>query len=268
MIYAVWLSGLGLLFWILERIWPRRPAQPVWRKGIVSDLAYVVFNAHVLGVAIGNLSIGATAWLDAALRQAGWKNAVYAGVLAELPFWTQFAIWFLALDFAQWCVHNVLHRVPALWEFHKVHHSIVDMDWIGDWRFHWVEILVYRGFLYIPGAMLGATGEVMFWVGVLNTLVGHFAHANLRWRIGPLRYLINSPEMHIWHHNHPDEGPINRNFGLTLAVWDWLFGTANVPDRDPGRLGFAGIESYPEQLPGQWLAPFWPRIRGGRIESK
>lgn len=143
-----------------------------------------------------------------------------------------------------------------LWEFHKVHHSITELDWIGDWRFHWGEIVVYRSLLYVPAALLGVRGDAMFWVGIVNTLGGHFAHANLNWRIGWLRYIVNSPELHAWHHNHPDCGPVNRNFALTLAAWDWLFGTAWLPDHDPDRLGFAGIEQYPEQVPGQWVAPF------------
>jgi sterol desaturase/sphingolipid hydroxylase (fatty acid hydroxylase superfamily) len=43
--------------------------------------------------------------------------------------------------------------------------------------------------------------------------------------------------MHVWHHVHPDAGPVNRNFGIALAIWDWLFGTAYVPAHAPERLG-------------------------------
>jgi sterol desaturase/sphingolipid hydroxylase (fatty acid hydroxylase superfamily) len=39
--------------------------------------------------------------------------------------------------------------------------------------------------------------------------------------------VINTPEMHIWHHNDSDAGPRDRNFGIPLSVWDWLFGTAH-----------------------------------------
>ena len=169
----------------------------------------------------------------------------------------------VAVDFLKWAIHNLLHRVPWLWEFHKVHHSIVEMDWMGDWRFHWVEILVYNSLLYAPVLCLGVRGEVALWVGVFDTLIGHFAHANLRWRIGPLKYVLNSPEMHLWHHNHPACGPVNRNFALTLSVWDWMFGTAFVPPQDPDRLGFDGVEEYPDQLPSQWLAPFRALLRKG-----
>jgi sterol desaturase/sphingolipid hydroxylase (fatty acid hydroxylase superfamily) len=253
MSYPAWLAGLAILFWTLERAWPRRPSQPLLRTGVWTDIAHVVFNAHVAGVVLGNLTIGLAAGVDRALG--------FAGLMRGQPFWLQFAALLVSMDLVKWLVHNLLHRVDALWQFHKVHHSIVDMDWIGDWRFHWVEILVYRSLLYVPAALMGFSGEAMFWVGVLDTAVGHFAHANVRWNIGWLRYVVNSPEMHLWHHNHPDCGPHNRNFGLTLSVWDWLFGTAHVPPRDPERLGFDKVESYPRQLPGQWWEPFRALLR-------
>lgn len=130
------------------------------------------------------------------------------------------------------------------------------MDWIGNWRFHWFEVVVYRTMLYPLAAWFGFGVAAMFWYGVVNTLVGHFAHANLRWRIGPLKYIVNSPEMHIWHHTHPEAGPENRNFAITLSVWDWLFRTAYAPlRRDPRRLGFTGIEDYPRNVFTQMAAP-------------
>lgn len=248
MIYSVWLFGLGSLFVVLERIWPRNKSQGLLRKGFFSDLVYIIFNSEYLGILLGLASVEL-------IRVLGLQR-LQIGLLSGLGFWEQFFAFFLIFDFLQWCIHNLLHRVGWLWEFHKVHHSIVELDWIGNWRFHWVEIVVYRSLLYVPAALCGFRGDAMFWAGVFNTLVGHFAHANLSWRVGALKYVINSPEMHAWHHNHPDQGPVNRNFALTLSVWDWLFGTAHVPGQDPARLGFPGIERYPEQLPGQLIEPF------------
>jgi sterol desaturase/sphingolipid hydroxylase (fatty acid hydroxylase superfamily) len=69
--------------------------------------------------------------------------------------------------------------------------------------------------------------------------------------------------MHVWHHAHPDCGPVPRNFGITLSLWDWIFGTAYVPDRPPERLGFEGIESFPSTVPGQMLHPL-PAERAAR----
>lgn len=249
MSYAVWLSGLGLLFVLAERIWPWRSWQKLLRPGVVSDVLYIVFNARYLGMLLGMLAAQL-------LRIYNPRPYIALGLMAAQPFWVQFLVLFFTVDFLKWCIHNLLHRTPLLWRFHKVHHSVVDMDWIGNWRFHWVEIVVYDGLLYAPLAIFGFEPAVMFWNGVVSTFFGHYAHANVRIALGPLKYLFNTPQMHIWHHTHPDSGPENRNFGLSLSVWDWLFGTAYMPDRQPERLGFAGIEQYPRNILGQWAAPF------------
>ncbi len=246
------LAGLALLFIILERVWPRVAKQQVFRKGWLSDAVYVVFNSRYAGILLGYLTV----------RWVGRIDSVFPyRLLAGWSWWAQFAVLLVSIDFVKWGIHNLLHRVAWLWEFHKVHHSVVEMDWMGDWRFHWGEIMVYSALLYVPTVCLGVRGDVALSVGVFDTLIGHFAHANLRWRIGWLKYLINSPEMHLWHHNHPDCGPINRNFGLTLSVWDWIFGTAYLPGHNPVRLGFNGVERYPDNLPGQWLAPIRALLR-------
>lgn len=249
--YAAWLFGFALLFTLMERVWPRRPEQRMLRRGLAWDVLYIVFNSEYLGVLLGALAVPAAAWAE---RELGWMHAAW---MRNRPFALQFAVLLLVNDFVQWGIHNLLHRVPWLWRLHQVHHSIQEMDWIGNWRFHWAEAAIYRILLYPVAAAFGFGVEAMFVTALLSTLIGHFAHANLRIHIGWLKYVINSPEMHIWHHTHPDAGPPDRNFGITLSVWDWLFGTAWLPERrDPERLGFAGIESYPGDPFRQAIEPF------------
>jgi sterol desaturase/sphingolipid hydroxylase (fatty acid hydroxylase superfamily) len=81
--------------------------------------------------------------------------------------------------------------------------------------------------------------------------------------LGPLmKFLFNSPEMHIWHHAHdmPESHPHGINFGLTLAIWDYIFGTAHIPKsgRDL-RLGFPGIAKYPQNFFAQITSGFSSR---------
>jgi sterol desaturase/sphingolipid hydroxylase (fatty acid hydroxylase superfamily) len=69
-----------------------------------------------------------------------------------------------------------------------------------------------------------------------------------------MKYLFNSPEMHIWHHSYelPESRYFGANFGLTLAIWDYLFKTAYIPyDGQDIRIGFPGIEEFPHGFPGQ-----------------
>lgn len=66
--------------------------------------------------------------------------------------------------------------------------------------------------------------------------------------LGPFMKLIfNSPELHIWHHSYelPEAKSYGVNFAITLAVWDYLFGTVYLPfeGRDL-KLGFPGVEQY------------------------
>ena len=255
--YPQFLAALAILFIAMERVWPRVADQRFLRRGWLSDAAYVVFNSKFAGIFLGYVTV---LWLGSV------DSFLPRPLLADWPWWWQFSVLLIAVDLMKWLIHNLLHRVAWLWEIHKVHHSVVEMDWMGNWRFHWAEIAVYNTLLYVPVMCLGVRGEVALAVGVLDTIIGHFAHANLRWRIGWLKYFINSPEMHLWHHNHADCGPINRNFALTFSVWDWIFGTAYLPAHDPARLGFVGIEEYPASLPGQWLAPIVAFLRKLRIK--
>ena len=85
-------------------------------------------------------------------------------------------------------------------------------------------------------------------IAIGGTLVGAFV-------LGPfMKYLFNSPEMHIWHHayNLPESRRFGVNFGLTLAIWDYIWKTDYIPhDGRDIPLGFPGVESYPQDFVGQ-----------------
>ena len=178
------------------------------------------------------------------------------GGLDGRSFALQFAVFLLVSDFLQWCVHNLLHRVPFLWPLHKVHHSIHTMDWLGAFRFHWGEVVVYRSLLYVPLLWLGGDPGPLFAVAVFSTFWGHFNHSNMDVRLGPLGYVFNSPRMHLWHHDASDEGGVAKNFGIVLSLWDFLFGTAYWPrERPPRRIGYPGDEEMPAIKPNKGPAP-------------
>ncbi|MEL7533772.1 MAG: sterol desaturase family protein, partial [Bacteroidota bacterium] len=166
-------------------------------------------------------------------------------------------------DFVQWNVHRLLHAVPFLWEFHKVHHSVEQMGFAAHLRYHWMETIVYRSLEYLPLAMIGFGIDDFFTVYIFTLAVGHFNHSNIRVPLGPLKYIFNNPQMHIWHHAHdlPETHPRGINFGLTLSIWDYLFGTAVIPhDGKDIKLGFPGRESFPET--------FWQQITYGFRRKK
>ena len=120
------------------------------------------------------------------------------------------------------------------------------------------EIVVYKTLSYVPLVILGIDGAVILAIGVLWTLMLDLNHANLRFGYGPFRYVLNSPRMHVWHHDVDVHGKGGQNFGQVLSVWDWLFRTVYWPaDAEaPARLGFAGMATYPRSLWRRFLYPF------------
>jgi len=260
--YFYWLVGLSLIVFFLEIWLPWRRDQKILRRDFWLDLFYLVFNFFLFSLvgynAISN--IGVQAFNDF-LNSIGLENIV-AFEIGSWPAWSQLLIMFIIADFIQWNVHRLLHRVPWLWEFHKVHHSVKEMGFAAHFRFHFMETIVYKTLQYVPLAMIGFGIEQFFVVHMLGVFIGHLNHANLNWDYGPLKYILNNPKMHLWHHAKelPNDRKYGMNYGLSLSLWDYLFGTAHVPYHDPDlELGFHGDEDFPEDLGRQMTRPFNPK---------
>lgn len=263
--YPAWLALFSVFVMALERLAPWRPQQRQLRPYLWSDLLHLVFNGHFLGVLVYGVYTGFVhAPLVALLDRAGLASALYAGAASLWPTAVQVVVALVVVDFTQWLVHNLLHRVTALWQIHKVHHSIVDgeMDFIVSFRFHWLEVVVYKSVLYVPLAFFGFGMEAIFFHAVFGTLIGHLNHANVDIGWGPLRYVLNSPRMHIWHHDYEGDEKTTKNFGIILSVWDWIFGTAHLPDHPPARLGYAGVEAMPRDFLSHAAWPLSASPRG------
>ena len=257
--YFYWLLGLSLLVFALEIIIPWRKKQPIFRKGFWLDAFYMIFNFFLFSLIGYNAlsNVGVELFNDF-LGLFGIDNLVAIEV-QDFPVWAQLLIMFIIADFIQWNVHRMLHRVPWLWKFHQVHHSVKEMGFAAQFRFHFVETLVYKSAQYIPLAMIGFGIEQFFVVHMFSVFIGHLNHANLDWSYGPLGYILNNPRMHIWHHAKalPPEHKYGMNFGLSLSIWDYLFGTAYIPKSGKNiEIGFDGDERFPHDFTGQLTYPF------------
>ncbi len=257
--YFYWLIGLSLLVFALEIILPWRKNQKVLRKDFWLDLFYLFFNFFIFSLVGYNAlsNIGVQLFNDF-LNSVGLENII-AFEVGSWPAWAQLLLMFVVADFIQWNIHRLLHRVPWLWEFHKVHHSVKEMGFAAQFRFHFMETIIYKSLQYIPLAMIGFSIEQFFVVHMISVFIGHLNHANLNWDYGIFRYVLNNPKMHLWHHakQMPDGITYGMNYGLSLSLWDYLFGTAYVPYHNPElELGFNGDEDFPQHLAGQMKQPF------------
>jgi sterol desaturase/sphingolipid hydroxylase (fatty acid hydroxylase superfamily) len=262
--YFYWLIAVSLFFFFLELINPWRTEQGRLRKDFWLDVFYMFFNFFLFSlVAYNALSDVFVNLFKGLLAIFGVKNLVAISV-ENMPVWVQLLTLLVVRDFIQWNIHRLLHRIDFLWEFHKVHHSVEEMGFAAHLRYHWVENVVYRTLEYIPLAMIGFGIEDFFIVHIFTLAVGHFNHSNFRLKLGPLKYIFNNPDMHIWH--HAKELPLERrygvNFGLTLSIWDYLFRTNYIP-RD-GRdiaLGFENSEAFPKSFVQQNLHGFGRNLK-------
>jgi sterol desaturase/sphingolipid hydroxylase (fatty acid hydroxylase superfamily) len=257
--YFFWLLVVSAFCWLLERIMPWRPQQKAWRDQIGQDFFWLVFNGHYAGVLLAAVSNWAIHSLSHLWGQR-IPSVAHIRLLDDSPMWVQFLTFLFVKDFLEWCIHNLLHRVPRLWEFHKLHHSITELDWIGNMRFHWMEIVLYRGLTYLPLFLLGVDGRVILWIAVFSTLIGHLNHSNLELDWGIFRWILNSPRLHVWHHDVVNHKRSGQNFGIIFSLWDFLFGTAYFPKcQQPEHLGFEGMEQFPKGLLQRLAYPFWKR---------
>ena len=254
--YIFWLILFSVMVWIFELLWPARK-QKILREWLWSDYLHLAFNGHILGVILyGITSYRILPHLDTFLATQGYKDVLYFQAVSGWSIWVQAIVALIILDFVQWLVHNTLHRSNFLWEIHKIHHSVKDgeMDWIVSFRFSWIEPVIYKSVMYIPVMWFGFAPEALFFHAVFGTLIGHLNHANLTWDYGPLKYVFNSPRMHLYHHAY--DSPANgQNFGITLSCWDWIFRTSHLPDEPCPKIGFRDVEKLPNDFFGQML---WP----------
>lgn len=259
--YFYGLIIISLVVWLLEIIFPWRKNQSIFRKDFWLDTFYMFFNFFLLNlIVLIALSNTAAEVLNDILKTIGLSLSSFQLFdVDDFPKGLGLSVFFLVSDFVQWNTHRLLHRVPFLWNFHKVHHSVKEMGFAAHLRYHWMEPVVYKSLLYIPIAIIGNyNAKDVALVYFFSIIIGHLNHANLGWDYGFFKYIFNNPKMHIWHHAKalPKHVRFGVNYGLTLSIWDYIFGTNHIPHSGKDiELGFSGDENFPKDFLNQEFYP-------------
>ncbi|MEO6245631.1 MAG: sterol desaturase family protein [Opitutaceae bacterium] len=267
--FYFWLLLISAVMFTLERLFPWRRSQEILRAGFVQDLFWMVFNMQYVSWMLAIATVQFVAWFNSAFTHFGFPPPESLSLISRWPSWSQFIVFFLIKDFLEWNIHRVLHIVPWLWRLHELHHSSEQLDWAASFRSHWAEIIIYKAVIYMPLVVLGVPDQIIFSILVASVVVQELSHANLNWDWGPLRYLINSPRFHAWHHDVQFHQRNGQNFGVNLVVWDWLFGTVYWPKTGeaPERFGLTAESNYPEGIWRRLWAPFLPRAKSRQEEK-
>jgi len=240
---------LAVLFVPLERVF-RRVEQRVFRPGWRTDLAHFGVSHLMVQVTVFLTMLPATVFFRWAV-----SDRFQAWVAAQ-PVWLQFGEALLVADLFAYLVHRAFHEVPFLWRFHQVHHSSQAMDWLAGSRLHIVDIVVTRAFAFLPLYIIGFANPALYAYLAWAAFQAVFIHANLRFKFGPLRFLLATPQFHHWHHSAT---LYDRNFAVHLPLIDKLFGTYYLPkDVWPERYGIEG-DPVPDGYLAQLLHPFTRR---------
>jgi len=250
--------ALGAAFAILSFFWSCNSGRPWWRKrGLLTDLCYwFLIPLFARYLRIGLLIIGAAAVFGITTPEglAEFYDDGH-GPLAQLPMWSQAAIFLIASDLMMYWIHRIFHR-PTMWKYHAVHHSSKDLDWISAARFHPVNIMLGSVATDVVLLLAGISPNVFVFLGPFTVAHSTFVHANLNWTLGRFKYVIATPVFHRWHHTALEEGG-NTNFAGTFPLWDILFGTFRMPEgKLPDDYGVAAEQGVPTEIGGQLAYPF------------
>ena len=234
----------AILFVIFERMFPYTKGQKILREGFFDDFAmYTIAQNYILSIIIFS---GIIYFIDNSTGISRIK------LFTDIPIWAQLVFFTITHDLYIYWMHRWMHKNKWLWRIHEAHHSPKKVDWLSGSRSHPLEILLNQTIEFVPIVLLGSPVEVIAYKGLISAVWGMYIHCNIDIRSGWLQKIINGPEMHRWHHS-TGKGR-NRNFATKFAFWDWMFGTAYLPEMKVDEYGLKTF--YPAHYIKQTLFAF------------
>ena len=255
---------------IARALFPRRIMRHASNQ---ADIFYLFFNVFMFSVLFG--------W--AIFSYQFVSNGIIAGLVAlagpvtpsTLPLYVSRSIitvmLFLAYELGYWFNHWLSHKVPLLWEFHKVHHTAEVLTPLTNFRVHPIYGWIFANILAVSAATANCLGNYMFGdtayqyaLSDTNIILVLFIHAYVHLQHthmwisfrGALGRILVSPAHHQVHHS-ANPKHFNKNYGSCLALWDWMFGTLYVPAKQREPLVF-GVTDHQNAhtVKGELVDPF------------
>lgn len=229
---------------------------PAWltrHPSLQADIGYFAFSVFIYGIIFG-WAVVSYKFLSGFVSDG--LTASFGPVVPTSYEFTARAIitlaLFLAYEFGYWLDHYLKHRVPALWELHKVHHSANVLTPLTVFRIHPLDSVIFSNILAVTLGVANGVASYLFGKPIMSFSVDdtnvilvlfvhvyvHLQHTHL-WIAftGLAGRVFLSPAHHQIHHsNNPVH--FDKNLGSCLAIWDWLFGTLYVPAKEPEPLTF------------------------------
>ncbi|HIQ28099.1 MAG TPA: fatty acid hydroxylase family protein [Sulfurovum sp.] len=252
----------------------------LWHKSARLDYLYFIVSGVLKVAIILPLLIGVnevTLWVVLRLNEYfGYISRIR--VSKEILLLSYTLVLFAVSDLSRYWLHRLMHSVPILWRFHRVHHSAEVLNPLTFYRVHPLENILFGLRYVLVTGVITAIYIYFFGAGIraveflgANILVFVFSMigSNLRHSHIPLSYGVKlekwfiSPLQHQLHHT---KIYTHRNFGSYLAIWDRWFGTLTLGKAKSSKILDFGLpikerERVTHSLLGAFLNPFIKGIK-------
>ncbi len=237
---ALILVGGITLFWVLEGALPLfnfnyKKWSHAWPN------LFFTATTVVINFALAGLLVFTSFWVTQ-------NNFGIINWLPEMPLWLYVMFGVLFLDFfGAYLAHYVEHKIKPLWMIHLVHHSDHKVDTTTANRHHPLESVIRFVFTLAGVFIVGTPIAIVFLYQSLSLIATQFSHANIklpRTVDKVLSFVLVSPDMHKVHH-HYRLPYTDSNYGNIFSIWDRLFGTFMVLDRDEI---VYGVDTFPNEI--------------------
>jgi len=244
--------GMLITLWVIESFIPyfshSSARKKLRRRNLVIDFIAFAVNG-LLGVYVNEL-ISFTA-----NHQLGLLNWLH------LPIAISLVAGMLLIDLWDYGFHQLQHRIPFFWRFHRVHHSDTELDTSSTLRFHPGDIFfqVVGWTLMFPLLGISAASFVIYFTFYLILIF--FQHANIKlpdWidRYGP--YVFSTPGWHRMHHA-AERKITDSHYGDVFTFWDRIFNTGGPIDVEHIDYGIEYFRDEKDQtVKNILLMPFRP----------
>ena len=225
---SVWEPWFGIFIvalWALQWRYPARREERALSNGLAQDLAWFLLSPILAVTFISAYLVVLSAGVTTILGDRTLN------LVPSLGIWRVAVLAFVVSDFMAWYTHWLHHRVPALWQFHSVHHSQREMNVLSDNRQHVIETIVSATVAFLPAWALGLNTGAASTLAIATVYISAFIHTNIRTNLGPLRFVLVSPQAHRVHHSIEPQH-YDTNFGTVFTWWDYLLGTHYPGDHE------------------------------------
>ncbi|NOU49660.1 sterol desaturase family protein [Pseudoalteromonas sp. JBTF-M23] len=253
-----------LMFLFPKSVWLSQSAKLDYCLLITNVLLKAALFAPIVltMVPVAIFTTDALQWLFGQPLHLGWSEAAVIGIFTLMLF--------IVDDLTRFLLHLLLHKVPFLWEFHKVHHSAKVLTPFTIYRSHPVESYLYacrmaltQGLVVGFGYHFFGTGLSMYdilganaFVFAFNILGANLRHSHIRFSWGDkLEGWFISPAQHQIHHSDNPKH-FDTNLGSALAIWDNMYGSLIKSSSAPKiNIGVGQYDAGHDSLSAIYLKP-------------